>query len=371
MSIEFSHYYISFPKKLNFMKINVDYNSLNDDLSKILSNIDGQYILYENIPTKEKLKFMIKNNAQSEISSSCTIQNYEIELSIYCKDNKIIIKLRYKDLYYRQYFELYQIYPYKSEILKNTNYSLIDNNQIDNHAINKNNNLNNSIHSENPKQIIDKLLNSKIGLVNFSGSCAIASIIQILAHSKFFLNSFYKNSQHSQSKEISNALMNLFHSMSSSKEKYLQDEFITFFVKIKQYFNLNKIEPTYFLNLLIKQLDKENHGIISPNFAGKSIINCYNNTINSPTQLTDSFLIYMLNICNNQSIEDYIAKGQVLTNEYSNAYQIEQINKTSDIVIINVRCNINNISFPQKINIKEKSYTLYGINEYNDIHSTA
>ena len=349
------------------MKINVDYKSLNDDISKILSNLNGQYFVFDT-PLKETLKFVIKNNDQYNIFSSCKIKNYEIELNIYLEGDKIIIILKYKIQNYPTHFEFFGIYPYKSEISKN---SVLDKNQIDNHIVNQNQNSNNSIQSENSKKIIDKLINSKFGIKNFSGSCAIASIIQILAHSKIFLFSFYENPQHSHSKDISNALMDLFQSMSSSKEYYLQDEFEKFFLKIKKYFNLNKIEPTYFLNLLIQQLDKENKGIISPIFAGKSIINCYyNNYIQK--QLNDRFLIYMLNVCNYQTIKDYIDKGQKSYNEKcEKTFQIEKICETSNIFIINVKCNNQYVNFPNTINIREKSYTLYGINIYNDNHSIA
>lgn len=405
MSIEF------LPQNINIsnqnvccFQIQVNDKVKNDNMNKILSILNGQYIINDKIYILRKLKFEISKDVNSEINSLCEINDSKIKLSINLKNDKIIITLRYD--YLNSHFYLFQILPYKIEISNNNNNSVMDKKKDDNHTDKVKNikNSNNSIHSENPNQIIENLLNSQIGLINVSGSCAIASIIQVLAHSKYFLQYFYQESD-TPLKKISNALKNLFYCMSSRKQVYLKEEFHKFFLEIKNFFKLNKFESTYFLNLLIHQLDKENNGKISQIFAGKSIINCYNynysnnynsssfnynnnynnlyyytknynpssfnsrNNYNSSTQIQDSFLIYMLNIYNNQTIEEFFIKGQTLNNEDSKKFQIEKIIETSKIFIINLRCNNNKVEFPSSLQINEKSYNLYGINKYNDNHS--
>ena len=119
--------------------------------------------------------------------------------------------------------------------------------------------------------MIKKLSESKIGFYNAGGSCYMASIIQILIHSKIFLDKFlskeYKN-KNSFSSTFLDFLKKLENSDKSIEIKYLANDYNYINSKFKGNTGNN---PIKFFTEFIKELSKDNNEV-EKIFKGKKYI---------------------------------------------------------------------------------------------------
>ena len=72
------------------------------------------------------------------------------------------------------------------------------------------------------KDIIKKLSESKVGLINAGGSCYMASIIQILIHTRLFLEQLYNNKSFNNSNSLSNLFLNFIERIANFVDSNIQ-----------------------------------------------------------------------------------------------------------------------------------------------------
>lgn len=209
----------------------------------------------------------------------------------------------------------------------------------------------------------DKLLKSKIGLINPAATCYMASMLQALIHSEIFLNYFIKNKK--ENNYLSNILTQLFNQIESTTEKC---------IPLKDFaFNYNKIDnryhplqgntPSCFLNHILYNLNKEIKGI-SDLFHGKIKISFKKN---KKFNVEQGFIVYLKNFNNDLKSELFCSELQEI--DGSNDEVLEELIIYPSIFIINGYPQ-NNFKVSKELNLKKANYILYAINEYNDYHST-
>ena len=237
-----------------------------------------------------------------------------------------------------------------------------------------NNNLLNNTNKQPGNTIIKNLLESKIGLINAGGSCYMASIIQILIHSRLFLEQFYNNK--------------------ANNEKYLSEQFLKFIENIaRSVYSNNSIEikdfaykyntinnkfrgdkgnnPMTFFTDFIKKLSEETNENILKLFMGKRYIKFEGM---SDLNYEENFIFYLI-VLNKKipSIQEALYEKKKEFEDNKNLKLIEEIKVYPEIFIINLEFDdhIQQYSIENWINVDNINYELKAINRYNHFHSTA
>ena len=222
----------------------------------------------------------------------------------------------------------------------------------------------------NFNQIKDNLLKSEIGLYNAGGSCYMASIIQILIHSKKFLDKFLTPLSYQNKKSLSYLLFNFIKDISYSKVNAIEiKQFAENYNKINNKFNGEKgNNPMTFFNEFIKKLGEENNGNILNLFMGKKDIK-----FEGMPELNyeEDFIFYLLTLDkNNKKIMDAYYDVKEFEND-ENVKLVETIKVAPEILIINLEIENIGYNFEETIYLEETTYKLKAINRYSDFHSVA
>jgi len=229
----------------------------------------------------------------------------------------------------------------------------------------------NKIDNENLSntEYINKLINSKIGLYNAGGSCYMASIIQILIHTKVFLEEFLKlenNNRNSLTYLFGNFIKEIANSSSNNIEiSYFAKEYN----KINYKFNGEKgNNPMTFFNEFIKKLGEENKGKILNIFSGKKKI--YFGQI-PDSDYEEDFIFNLVNLDKDRyNIKKALEDVKQL--EGNDTYCIwEEIIEKPKILIINLEVDKIKYKIEEEIDVGGAKYNLKAINRYTNYHSIA
>lgn len=218
-----------------------------------------------------------------------------------------------------------------------------------------------------------KLLESKIGLNNAGGSCYMASIIQILIHSKLFLEEFYKNKNVHEINPLSKLFSNFIEKIASFEGSFDSIEIKNFaqeFNKINYKFSGDKgNNPMTFFTEFIKKLSEKNNDILKL-FMGKRYIKFEGM---SELNYEEDFLFFLANL--NENEDKYILYDSIYEQkkfeDNKNLKVIEELIVKPDIFIINLEIDDIEYNFEESINIEGIEYHLKAINRYTTYHSTA
>jgi len=224
------------------------------------------------------------------------------------------------------------------------------------------------------KDIIKKLLESKIGLINAGGSCYMASVIQILIHSKQFLEQFYNNKTFNNSKPLSYLFKNFIEKIANFVGSREYSTYIKYFAneynKINNKFTGEKgNNPMTFFTEFIKKLSEETNDNILNLFMGKRYIKFEGM---SDLNYKEDF-IFLLMVLNKKIkfIQDAIYEDKEIENN-NNLKIIEEIIVKPNILIINLEFDdYIQYKIENWIKVYNTNYQLKAINRYNDYHSTA
>ena len=220
-------------------------------------------------------------------------------------------------------------------------------------------------------EYINKLINSKIGLYNAGGSCYMASIIQILIHSKVFLEEFLKlenNNRNSLTYLFGNFIKEIANSSSNNIEiSYFAKEYN----KINNKFNGEKgNNPMTFFNEFIKKLGEENNGNILNIFSGKKKIS-FKGIPDSDYE--EDFIFNLVNLDSKKpNIKEALEEVKQLEGN-DNICIWEEIIEKPKILIINLEGDKieYKIEEDEKIDVGGTKYHLKAINRYTNYHSIA
>ena len=224
---------------------------------------------------------------------------------------------------------------------------------------------------KNYESLKKKLLESKIGLQNQGSTCYMASILQLLIHTKEFLTIFFQN--YNENNKFSKILFDLFQKIfQNNKEKSISfQEFSNSLNQIDPRYSSNKgNNPILFFTHFIEHLNKENNNLINPLFKGIKQIVC--RTFPEINEI-EEFLIYTIQI-NPQSqvnnFSDLLVSKSCYQHNNKNHLIEEKIIESSSILIINID-NVDERGFTieYKIKVCNHEYQLYAINLYTDAHS--
>lgn len=223
----------------------------------------------------------------------------------------------------------------------------------------------------NSQQLKNKLLDSKIGLYNAGGSCYMASIIQILIHSKLFLDQFLKiknDSMYSLSSKFFNFIEKIANSVDSIGIKNFSKEYN----EINNKFSGDKgNNPLTFFNEFIKKLSEETNENILKLYMGKRYIK-FKGMSNLNFEEDFTFILVVLNKrLGNDNIQEKLLEEKAFEND-KNLKCIEEISVKPDILIINLEFD-DYIEYKIEywIQVDDISYNLKAINRYTDYHSIA
>ena len=228
------------------------------------------------------------------------------------------------------------------------------------------------------EKLKNKLLKSEVGLYNAGGSCYMASIIQILIHSKKFLDIFLNikiEDLNSLSYLFYNFIKEIAISDNSIEIKSFANKFNEFNYKFNGYHGNN---PMTFFNEFIKQLAEEtNRNILNLFMGRKSII------FDGMPELNydEDFIFYLAVLDENKNIlYDIIYDEKELedfndNNKDNKTKIIENIIYKPEIFIINLEIEDIEYNFEEEIYLEDNDnyikYNLKAINRYTDFHSTA
>lgn len=226
----------------------------------------------------------------------------------------------------------------------------------------------NSAHGNSTSNEINEIYNSTIGLRNIGGSCSIASVIQILAHTRCFLNEFLKNYKHNHN---SNSISTLFYNLLMSfKNKNETSEFYDFCMRIKSQTGNN---PMYFCCKFLDKLNKENPGIIDL-FSGIKKVIFENQHYDNDRE---SFLFQLVYLSYDEQLKDILFNKPNLVKIGNKCYnQIENLIEGPKILMINIETEkmkgyYFSFEIPKNLKIGNFTYKLYAFNKYDDNHSKA
>ena len=219
------------------------------------------------------------------------------------------------------------------------------------------------------EEMKNELLKSKIGLYNAGGSCYMASIIQILIHSKEFLDTFLEekiNNKNSLSYLLYKFIEEIANSNNSIEIEYFADQYNKINYKFNGWNN-----PMTFFTEFIKQLDKEGTKV-SNIFTGQKHIEF----IGMPElDYDENFIFYLAYLDkSHQTLYDVLYEEKEFEDDGNNRNNLklrEIIVKRPKILIINVEIEDIEYKFEEKLYIEEDEYNLKAINRYTDFHSTA
>ena len=221
------------------------------------------------------------------------------------------------------------------------------------------------------EELKNKLLKSEVGLYNAGGSCYMASIIQILIHSKKFLDIFL-NIEFKDSNSLSylfyNFIKKIAISDSSIEIKSFANKFNEFNYKFNGYHGNN---PMTFFNEFIKKLAEESNENILNLFKGRKTI-----IFDGMSELNydEDFIFYLAVLDKkHRKLNDIIYEEKRM--EDNKTKIIENIIYKPEIFIINLEIEDIEYNFEEKIYLKDNDnyieYNLKAINRYTDFHSTA
>ena len=216
---------------------------------------------------------------------------------------------------------------------------------------------------------INQLINSKIGLYNAGGSCYMASIIQILIHSKVFLEEFLKiknNNRNSLTYLFGNFIKEI---SNSSFDKIEISKFAKEYNKINNKFNGYKgNNPMTFFNEFIKKLGEENNENILKIYSGKKKIS-FKGIPESDYE--EDFIFNLVNLDQERkNIKDALEDPKQLEDD-DNIYIWEEITEKPKILIINLEGDKIRYKIEEKIYVGRAKYNLKAINRYTNYHSIA
>ena len=220
---------------------------------------------------------------------------------------------------------------------------------------------------DNYKEMKEKLLSSKIGLINAGGSCYMASIIQILIHLEKFLDVFLNDKcKVGFSNKFFIFLQHLAKAKYDIEIKNLADEYN----RINNKFNGEEgNNPMTFFTEFIKELSKENKEILNL-FKGEKEVH-----FDDIKNYIEQFLFYLVILDkNNNNITVLINQGRIYDDAKEgkhNPILLERIRKSPEILIINLE--IENIKYEgeEDIVVEKDNYKLVAVNRYSDYHSIA
>ena len=221
----------------------------------------------------------------------------------------------------------------------------------------------------NLDEYINKLINSKIGLYNAGGSCYMASIIQILIHSKVFLEEFLKiknNNRNSLTYLFGNFIKEI---SNSSFDKIEISKFAEEYNKINNKFNGYKgNNPMTFFNEFIKKLGEENNENILKIYSRKKKIS-FKGIPESDYE--EDFIFNLVNLDQERkNIKDALEEPKQLEDD-DNIYIWEEITEKPKILIINLEGDKIRYKIEEKIYVGRAKYNLKAINRYTNYHSIA
>lgn len=217
----------------------------------------------------------------------------------------------------------------------------------------------------------NELLKSRIGLYNAGGSCYMASIIQILIHSKEFLDSFLEEKINDKN-SLSYLLYKFIEEIANSDDSIEIKHFAEQYNKINYKFNGRRgNNPMTFFTEFIKQLDKEGTKV-SNIFTGQKHIEF----IGMPElDYNENFIFYLAYLDkSHQTLYDVLYDEKEFEDDGDGGKNLkltERIVKCPKILIINVEVDDIEYKFEEKLFIEEEEYNLKAINRYTDFHSTA
>ena len=208
----------------------------------------------------------------------------------------------------------------------------------------------------------NKLLKSKIGLINPSATCYMASILQALIHSEKFLDYFFKNKKGNYC--LSRILDKLFNQIETTKEKRIPlKDFASDYNKIDNRYHFSKGNtPSCFLNHILENLNNEIEGI-SDLFHGKIKISFKKNKEFNTEQ---DFLVYPKNFNNDLKSELFCPEQQEINGRIDEVS--EELIIFPSILVINGYPQ-SSFKISENLYLKKEHYKLYAVNEYNDVHS--
>ena len=224
---------------------------------------------------------------------------------------------------------------------------------------------------EKREEMKNELLKSKIGFYNAGGSCYMASIIQILIHSKEFLDTFLEKKINNKN-SLSYLLYKFIEKIANSNDSIEIEYFAEQYNKINYKFNGRRgNNPMTFFTEFIKQLDKE--GIkVSNIFTGQKHIEFIGM---SELDYDENFIFYLAYLDkSHQLLYDVLYEEKEFEDDGNNRNNLklkEIIVKRPKILIINVEIEDIEYKFEEKLYIEEEEYNLKAINRYTDFHSTA
>ena len=231
----------------------------------------------------------------------------------------------------------------------------------------KNKNGNGSGRTNNDLHLKEKLINSKIGLINAGGSCYMASIVQILMHLRKFLDIFLSKTYNNNfSKKFQKFLKLVAETHYQEIEiKQLADEYN----KSNNKFNGEEgNNPMTFFTELIKELNKDNKDIQNLFLGEKSV-----KLKDFPDDYNEKFLFYLVILDkNNCDITTFINKktyDDEKEKRHNNPILQENIVKIPDILIINLEIENTKYEGEEIIIVQSDKYKLIAVNKYTDHHS--
>ena len=222
----------------------------------------------------------------------------------------------------------------------------------------------------NSKDIIKKLLNSRIGLYNAGGSCYMASIIQILIHSELFLEQFYKNKSYYSLYSLSSKFLNFIEKIANSVDSIEIKNFSNEYNKINNKFSGNKgNNPMTFFNEFIKNLSEETNENILKLYMGKRYIKFEGM---SDLNYEEDFTFFLVVLDKrNDNIQDKLYEEKTFEDD-ENLKFTEEIIVKPNIFIINLEFDdYIDYKIEYWIKVDDISYNLKAINKYTDFHSIA
>lgn len=223
------------------------------------------------------------------------------------------------------------------------------------------------INSINTNEIlIEKLSISKIGFYNAGGSCYMSSIIQILAHSKIFLEKFLEKTyedKNSFSSKFLDFLKLIENSNDSIKIEYFADDYN----KINPKFKANSgNNPIKFFSEFIKELSKENKEILDL-FKGKKFIKFEG----MPELNYEEDFIFLMITLDKENLD--LKKSLYSEKEFEDDKNLklsEEITVKPKILIFNVSHEEIDYEFEEFLTLDNVKYELKAVNRYSTIHST-
>ena len=215
---------------------------------------------------------------------------------------------------------------------------------------------------------INKLIDRKIGLYNAGGSCYMASIIQILIHSKVFLEEFLKIKNNNRN-SLTYLFGNFIKKIGNSSNKIEISNFAKEYNKINNKFNGYKgNNPMTFFNEFIKKLGEENNENILKIYSGKKKINFEGMP---ESDYEEDFIFNLVNLDQERrNIKDALKEVKQLEGD-DNICIWEEIIEKPKILIINLEVDKIRYKIEEEIDVEGTKYNLTAINRYTNYHSIA